>query len=233
MANSMSISTASFRRDRARRGGLATALALLLTACSSDQTSDWGDVASLMMQTIRFGRSGITLEQASAIPYASIGVRVDNSSEFLLVLATSAGNDQLWTSASHVVLLIHNGRIVRTAGLDHNLTESRTIDGERGAPSISAGAASRWEMDFADASLYSVVVRCTSVVRGPETVKNFSVDIPTIHVDEECRADQIDWSYTNSYWISPKTGLTWRTIQYVSPKLGPIEIEILRPPGAG
>jgi len=211
-----------------RSAGLAIAL-LILAACSSGQSTNWSEVFTAAFHSIRSDRPGITLEQAASVPYASVGVRVDGGNEILLALAGKTGTEALWTSASRIVLLTRNGRIVRTAGIEHNLTEARIVEGSRGAPPTDVSASSRWELDFADLNLYSVQVRCTSVVRGPETVKNFTVNIPTIHVDETCRSDQLDWSFVNSYWISPTTGLTWRTIQYVNPKMGPIEVEILRP----
>jgi hypothetical protein len=226
----MSISVTSHRHSR--RGVLAFAVvsaAFALADCSSQQGSDWGEVYDMTTNLFSSHRSQITVQQAAQIPYASIGVRIDGSAEDMLVLATNNGGEELWTSASRVALLIRNGRIVRTAGLPYNLTETRLWSGEA-APSITASGNSRWEMDFPDLGLMSIPVDCKSEVRGPTTVRNFNVEIPTIRVDETCHSAKIDWDFTNSYWISPSTGIVWHTIQSVSPKLGPIETEVLRQP---
>lgn len=106
----------------------------------------------------------------------------------------------------------------------------RLVRGTGGRPPIDSSSDSVWEEDFADQNLYSVAVMCHATVRGSESVSNFGRPVPTVRVDEDCRSDQIDWSFTNSYWISPQDGLTWRAIQYVSPKLDPVETEILRAP---
>lgn len=213
---------------------VAVAVLLALSACSSERSSDWSQLYGVAAQLFGARGAGITLEQAAAIPFASIGVRINDGPEGVLVLATSnASGERLWTSASRVALLTRAGRIVRSAGLEHNLSESRVRSGYNGPPPFSGSATSVWEDDFADLNLYSVAVSCTSKVQGPAIVKNFTRDIPTIQVDESCRSDQLDWSFVNSYWISPATGAVWRSIQYVSPKLGPIEIEILRPVGTG
>jgi hypothetical protein len=210
---------------------MPAACALILSACSSDNTGGFGDLYGVFSQIVLGGGGGgVTLQQAAAIPFATIGVRIDGGSEGILALAvTNPGDERLWTSASRVALLTKNGRIIRTAGLEHNLTDARIRAGQPGAPGWQAGAISRWEMDFADLNLYSVLVTCQAAVHGQETIKNFSVSIPAIRVDETCRSEQLDWTFVNSYWIAGD-GRTWRSIQYVSPKLGPIEVEILRPP---
>ena len=214
---------------------VSAACGLIVSACSSDSSTDWGELSGMVSQVFTGGGgAGVTLQQAAAIPYATIGVRIDGSAEGMLALATSnPGDERLWTSSARIALLTRAGRIVRTAGLEHNLTDARGRAGGGGAPSWQAGAVSQWEMDFADLNLYSVLVTCRSAIRGPETVKNFTVNIPTVRIDETCRSEQIDWTFVNSYWVSPATGLTWHSIQYVSPKLGPIEIEILRAPARG
>jgi hypothetical protein len=214
--------------DRAAFAALLL-LGPLLAACSSDRQGDWGSVYTIFSQSFG-GSSSVTRDQAAAIPFATIGVRIDGGPEGILILGSSSGQQLLWTSASHIVLQTEGGRILRTAGLEYNRSDMRIIKGAGGHPPSDQSSETVWEEDFADQHLYSVVVSCHSTVRGPESVSNFGRSVPTVRVDEDCRSEKIDWSFTNSYWISPTDGLTWRAIQYVSPKLGPIETEVLRPP---
>lgn len=204
---------------------------VLLAACSSGEGNgtDWGEVYGIVSQA--FGPSpGVSIQDAAAIPFATIGVRLGGGPEGILVLATNNPQQQLWTSASHIVLQTEYGRVMRTAGLEHNRTDIRLVKGPSGPPPLQGSVETQWEEDFGDLHVYSVPVTCRSVVIGPEGVPNFTSRIPTIHVDEQCRSDTIDWTFTNSYWISPKDGFTWRSIQYISPKLDPLEIALLRPP---
>lgn len=218
----------------AGRRAVLTACLLMLGACSSDSDTDWSQMYGMVTQALDAQEAGITLQQAGAVPYASIGVRLNGGTEGMLILATtSPQNEQLWTSSAKIGLLLRGGRIVRTAGLEHNLSGIVARDGDYGAPSVKANGTSEWNMDFADLNLYSVPVSCVSKVRGPVAVKNFTVDIPTVRVDERCHSNKVDWTFVNSYWISPTTGLVWHSIQYVSPNSGPIEIEVLRPPEQG
>jgi hypothetical protein len=88
-----------------------------------------------------------------------------------------------------------------------------------------------WEADFGDLHAYSILIRCRAVSRGAGSINNFGTAVATTQVDEECRSDQLDWTFTNSYWIAPQSGLIWRSVQYVSPKLDPLTVRVLRPPG--
>jgi hypothetical protein len=214
---------------RLRGVALAAPLALLC-ACSSDQNSQWGTVYTMFSQSFGLGASGVTREQAAAIPFATLGVSVDNGPEGILVLGTSASGTQLWTAASHIVLLMQNGRILRTAGLGHDRTDMRLIKGDNGPPPLQGSSETVWSEDFGDLHLFSVTVDCRTTARGPETIVVLGSHIATIRVDEDCRSEQLDWSFTNTYWIAPQTGLVWRSVQYVSPKLGPLDTEILRAP---
>lgn len=205
------------------------ALGLPLAGCSSDQSNDYSQVFSIF--THIFGGEGdrVTYQQAAAIPFATIGVRVGDSTEGILVLGSSHGDQQLFTAASHIVLVMRHGRVVRTAGLEFNLSDMRLVRGSVSGPFPSAETV--WEADFADQHLYSVQILCKAYSGGPDTYNNFNSPVPVVKVVDQCRSDQLDWSFTNTYWVAPQTGLMWHSIQNISPKLDPLELRILRPPG--
>jgi hypothetical protein len=222
----MSISMTSSRPERVRllRTICAVVAPLFLVACSSDRTNEWDAVVSIFGRV--FGGPGeqVTYQQAAAIPFASIAVRLGDGPEGILVLGSSNGDQQLWTAASHIVLLTRGGRIVRTAGLEQNLSDMRLVKGKGSVDTV-------WEADLGELHLYSVSIKCHSTARGADTVNNFNTPVPVIRVDDECHSDRLDWSFTNTYWVSPQTGLMWKSIQHISPKMDPLQIRILRPPG--
>lgn len=216
----------SSRPDRRHplRPLVAVLVPLLLAGCSSDQSNEWDAVVGIFGQVFGGASQEVTYQQAAAIPFASIGVRLGDGPEGILVLGSSNTEQQLWTAASHVVLLTRGGRITRTAGLDQNLSDMRLVKGENSVDTV-------WQADLGELHLYSVLIKCHSVARGAETISNFNTPVPVVRVEDECRSDQLNWSFTNTYWVSPQNGLMWKSIQHISPKMDPLQIRILRPPG--
>lgn len=213
------------------------ALALIVSGCDSTGTSDYSLYFQALRQSFAAGLrtpTRISKAQAAAIPYASMGYRVNDAPEQLLVLATDTGEERLWTSGQHVVLVTRNGQIVRTVGLTHDLTS--LVPGQNSLMSISTQGTHqhirsvRLE-DFADLGIYGATVSCISSAQGRQTIVILGRGITTEKVDEACRSEILNWSFTNSYWIDPKTRMVWRSIQHVSPTGEKVETQLLRPPG--
>ena len=212
------------------------AVVFLLSGCGSSG-SDYSLYYQAVRQSISAsfgGNTNVTKDQAAAIPYASIGYRVNDGPEQLLVLATDSGEEQLWTSAAHVVIVTRGGRIVRTVGLTQDVSAVTPQKGQQLLiPTDVAGqslTSVRLE-DFAGIPAYGAAVKCTAQPRGLETIVILGRGITTRKVDEACHSDLLDWSFTDSYWVDPQNSLVWRSIQHVSPKGEKVEIETLRPPG--
>lgn len=212
-----------------RRALPALAAGCLLGACSI-QGSDILSIYRIARYAISGESKTVTLQRAASVPYASMGVRLGNGREAMLILAGDTPGGQLWTSASHIAITTHNGRIIRTAGFEHDLGgyESRNT-----SPGKDGGQTLRWQADFPDLKLYSVPIVCQERQTGAETIVILGKDIQVRRVDESCASEggALDWSFKNRYWIDPANGLVWRSIQHVHPQLDAIETEILRPPG--
>jgi len=83
-----------------KRLGALLLLSGPLASCALFRGADMESIYAIGKQAIAPGR--VTLEQAAATPYASIGVQLGGSPEFMLVLATGVDSDLLWTSASRI-----------------------------------------------------------------------------------------------------------------------------------
>lgn len=208
----------------------------MLAGCSSSGTSDYSQFYQALRQgaAASFGNGRITKAQAAAIPYASMGYRVNGGSEQLVVLATDANGEQLWTSAAHVVIVTRGGRITRTVGLEHDVSGVTPRVGQQ-LPDIAAAfkgniTYTRLE-DFPDIPAYGVALVCALSLKGAQTVLILGRGIATVRVDESCRSTDLTWSFTDSYWADPDTGLVWRSQQHLTPKGEVMDTEILRPPG--
>jgi len=175
----------------------------------------------------------ITLEQASAVPYSSIGYRIGKSSEGMLILASQTGGELLWTSADRIAIMTRNGRIVKTGGLRWNLfaTSFPTPDPlSANSASATLGGATYRTVDFNDVSRFAVRVQGQLTPAGPQTISILGSELSTIALIEQCRADDLDWEFQNLFWIDAESGFVWKTVQFIHPNEPPITIEVLRPP---
>ena len=192
--------------SKAVRNGILMAVIMPgLAACSSDEGSDWSMVFQLAKNYWN-GPPAITLQQAGAIPYATIGVRIGDGPQAIFVLASSEGGDLLWVLGRSVALGTRNGRIIRSEGLTHDLAAFLPERKSASAPSWAPGGTITWTADFPDRRLYAVSVKCSRSAGVNEVISILGNDFHVQRVDESCDADAIGWSFTNSYWLSPTTG---------------------------
>ena len=230
MATLRNISTGSSNR-RIACASTALAVACLLGGCSSIGNSDAKSVYTIAKSTWNDSGTDVTLDEAAAVPFATIGVRVGDSTQMLLILATDAGGQRLWTSSARIAITTRNGHIVQTAGFGHDLgnlqTRSMTTDAD-------GGWAAREDVDLPDLKLFSVPIACQAKQTGNKSIKILGQEIKTLRIDESCRSQdsELAWSFRNKYWIDPDSGTVWRSIQHVNPNLDPIEIVVLRPPAS-
>ena len=217
--------------------GLTMVWALLAAGCSSGQSGNTN--YSQFLQLIRqswaasTGNVRITRDQAASIQYASMGYRQDGGNEMMLVLGTDNGGEQLWTSSAKVVIVTRDGRIVRTLGLEHDLSGLTARGGQAPAPAsaITTPFTTTRLEDFPELGLYGAIVVCNARAAGRQSIKILGQPITTMRVDESCRSRKPEWSFTDNYWVDLDNGRVWRSRQHVHPKGGMIETEIFRPPG--
>jgi hypothetical protein len=208
----------------------------MLAGCSSSNDGMYQQYGQLLKQSFGiFSGGGITRQEAASVPYASLGYRINDGDEAMLVLATDTGGQQIWTASNHVVFQLQDGRLTRTVGLKINLG---AVTPQRGSGGIAAPFAALKGpfgdarlVDYPELGIYSMLLTCSTQVRGAQTVKILGQPIATVRVDETCENRPAAWRFTDTYWLDPHSGLAWRSIQHIAPRGEKIEIEILRPPG--
>jgi hypothetical protein len=200
-------------------------LASCLAACSdiSDvPNSDFAKVGVLIYRQILGGEESVPRERVAAIPYATLGVRLGSSDQVMFVLGSVSGGDLHWIGGKQFAITTHGGRIVRTVGFLHNLTGF-----QKSSP--TAGATHDYLYDFAELNAYSILVRCSERDVGPERIVIVGYPHDTVHVAEDCRAAQLDWTFTNDFWKDAATGYVWKSQQYIQPDIDALTLESLRP----
>ncbi|MGD0141739.1 MAG: YjbF family lipoprotein [Rhizomicrobium sp.] len=208
------------------------ALATTLTACGAvEGDSDILRLGDVLLQQYGFSGGGdsISREKAASVPYASMGARLGSGAEALLVLATSSGDNLNWQAGTHVAISTRDGRIIRTAGLEHNLdgfqgpiADSPSMPPEHGGPY-------HFLYDMVDMGKYGVFVRCTRHDVGEEQVEIIGVAHDTRHIVENCKAKQLDWRFSNDFWQDAATGFVWKSVQNFRPDMDALTLETLRP----
>lgn len=179
--------------------------------------------------------SDAQLTQASVakIPYATIGVKVGRQPKALLVLSRFQQSNLHWLSADHVALVTNGGRLVKTAGFPADLKATFTYNSDPvltgGLHKVVNGYRLMRAVDMQPEDRHSVRIDSIFRTDGRESIKIMGTTLDTVRVTERAAADAIDWKFENTYWVDPKSGFVWKSIQHFVPELPPAVIEVFRP----
>jgi len=214
----------------ARRVILPLSLALVLEGCGGP------GIIQSATETLRLAWSGapdvpLTREKVDALPYASIRARFGKGPRSFLVLGRYAGEELHWVSADRAVIATRHGRVVRTVGFGTDLRETRDVNPDpvaTGLQHVTAGAEHLRLVDIRPGDHFQVPVHSAFTPEGLTTVEILGNRYDLLQVREQNRADGLDWTFDNLYWVDAATGFVWRSLQHFAPGLPPVEIEILK-----
>jgi Group 4 capsule polysaccharide lipoprotein gfcB, YjbF len=219
------------------RPALLLVPALLLAGCNSDGNSDYSNYFKLLKTGFSgdFKATNVSREQAAAVPYASMGVKVNGGNEGLLILATQTGNDLLWTSSSHIVVVTNQGRVTRTVGLPQDITAAIQQDTSLAMAPVAAALRGPFDstrvIDFPGEGAFNLRLQCHATSAGLRQISVLGQALKVIRVDDKCRVVETGWSFTDNYWIDKDNGMVWRSLQHIHPNGETLRLQILRPPG--
>lgn len=213
-------------------GGLATATA----GCAANP----GSTLELFTKTVT-GKSRspddypLDAQQIHDLPYATLGVRIDRNPRAVVVLATAEDQELRWVSADHVSFYTYHGWLVCTRGLHRDLaatrwTEAGTPFSEFARNGMVPGQGVYREIDLGQGEERRVAVESRFDVVGEETLLIQGNQRRCIRIDEIANMREWRWETRNSFWISPKDGRVWRSVQRYCPEMPAIEMELLKPP---
>jgi hypothetical protein len=215
-------------RQRLLRTLACIGLAGALAACSSQPDSL--RIGEILFQQISGigGSEDVPRSQVAAIPYATLGVRLDSGTEAMFVLQSKSGAVLQWVGGTQFGIATRDGRILRTTGFVHNL--SGFLD-ETPPAGQNPSASRDYRYDLADLNAYGIAVHCTQRDVGQEQIVILGETHAARHVIEDCTAPELDWNFSDEFWKDVATDFVWRSVQYVHPGLDPITLETLRPAG--
>lgn len=162
-----------------------------------------------------------------------MSAKIGRGARSLVVLGRVDEKNLHWISADRTVLVTRGGRLVQTAGLPSNLRRTRLVDADplTTLPGDDQATASFQRLvDLTPPDHYGISIDASVTALGPERIEIAELAFDTAVYREDCAAREIDWEFTNLYWIDPDIGLVWKSIQHIHPGLPPVELELLKPP---
>ena len=174
----------------------------------------------------------ISREFVNGIPYASLRLKIGKGSSGLLILEEIQDNNLIYLSADNVRVVIRNGKIVRTSGLDNNLVsikEPRNAFGEflqSNKDQVSYYA----YLTYDEPLLVDMKTKVTLKKIGKETVTILDLSYSLLKFQEQIENPYLGWKVLNYYWIDPVNNFIWKSQQTISPILPPFKYEITKKP---
>ena len=172
----------------------------------------------------------VTAADVAAVPYAQILVTTP-SSEGVMAKVRQQGDLQFWVASGKQVLLMRDGLVVRSVGLEPSLDGTR-FDGEspfkHGLQHVVDGDTSTRWIDIYKGEQVGLAVNSRFRRKGLETVTILGQPHALQRIDEAFEIPALGFSATNRFWVRPDDGLVLQSQQYLTPELA-LKIVHLRP----
>ena len=200
---------------------------LLLCGCSPLMQ---GSIDTFKASVLNAEPLQLTAADVAAVPYAQILVTTP-SSQGVMAKVRQQGDLQFWVASGKQVLLMRDGLVVRSVGLEPSLDGTR-FDGEspfkRGLQHIADGETSTRWIDIYKGEQVGLAVNSRFRRKGLETVTILGQPHALQRIDEAFEIPALGFSATNRFWVRPDDGLVLQSQQYLTPELA-LKIVHLRP----
>lgn len=174
----------------------------------------------------------ISRDLVDSIPFASLKLKIGKGPAGLLILEEKKAKSLTYLSADNVRIILQNGKIIRTSGLDNNLVKIKE-------PKNSFENFLRSKKDEISYYIYSTYdypalidmqANITLKKLGTEEVEILDTKYSLIKLQETVENSYLGWKVTNFYWIDSTDYFVWRSQQSISPLLPIINYEVTKKP---
>jgi hypothetical protein len=209
-----------------RRSALLGAGTFLLAGCGNSRNPNLSAAVDLARKF--FSDRAFTDADVERVPFASIGVRVGDAPEAMVVLATVDGDNLTWIAADQSIIVTRHGRIVRYRSGDVDVVTAPGSDDPVADGTVADGTCMRL-LDFPKVQLYSVPAQSTLAATGQARVTLLHGEILTRGFTETGISHPLAWEFENHFYLDADNKRVWQSNQNVTPQLPPIKIRVLRP----
>jgi hypothetical protein len=172
-----------------------------------------------------------TAEQVQAKPYFQMRATTAHG-DAILILGNIVGSRQYWYGTKGVAIVLENGRVVQTIGLDQNLDGSRANNAgdpfASGLQRLDATATYDRIDDWSPGYRYGIPVHAQLKPSGDTRIDILGTSHDVLLVTENVSAEAARYHATNRYWVDRTDGFVWMSEQEVLPGIT-IKLVQLRP----
>ena len=180
---------------------------------------------------VGFDDSGITKEMIDKIPYASSLLKIGKGPEGLLILESISSSRETWISADGVYLVVENGRIIKTAGLNNNLIDYISPIKDFRNINELLGQTYKYYYSYDYPELRDLKVEAQLKLNGKQEIKIFDEVYDLILIEEEIANHYLGWSFINKYWADEEYNVI-KSIQKFSPILPEFTMVVTKKPSS-
>ena len=170
----------------------------------------------------------VALETLDSIDYAFISVTLGTGSPQTIMVLSAVDNNILeWVSEASEKIYTHNGKIIKTEGLRHDIE----IINPQDVPPLSGNYSYTLVSNFYNPDLYFQTQEINIKEKGVKSIPNTVRNRPNIDaklVIESLYMKKIFWKTQNKYYFNIQTGSLERTIQNIHPSYPTITIDFVR-----
>ena len=207
---------------------------IFLNSCSSISSGNIAPgyaEAFKAIKNIITGQEGIDIspELIESIPYASLSLKIGKGPKGLLILESIRNDEETWVSADGLILITKNGRIIKTAGLDHNLSNFISPSINSYEQQSGEERAYKYYYSYDVPFLINLEVEVNIVDKGFEVIELHNGERRLRLIMEIISNKKIGWKAVNKYWID-EDNFIWKSKQKISPKLPEFSLEVTKKP---
>jgi hypothetical protein len=169
-------------------------------------------------------------------PKAMLRLRQGREIETLMTQTRGMGRDLHWISPRRLLVATRKGRLVKSVGLRANLRTTQFLSPDPVAVGLHRADApmeTKRIVDLSGGQRFGRLIISRFEIVGPTTISIAEISHNVLLVKERNEMAPEGWRFENSFWVDPRNGFVWRSIQHLAPEVPPVEIDILKPAKGG